>query len=155
MRLTRAASLLLSTFLFSLTAAAQKQSVEYGDASELRGVKKVYVDTGTDVELRNRIASEIRKRLPALDIVSAPEGADVHLQFSLKEERDYGVLIPVGGRVGGVAYSVGVGSVFKVLAENRVRVLLSFRDTRTRFGERRPSTNFARAFVEAYKEANK
>lgn len=154
MRLSRVASSLAVVFVFSLTAAAQKQSVEYGDAAELRGVKKVFVDTGTDVDLRNRIASEVRKRLPDLQIVSAPEGADVHLQFSLKEERDYGLLIPAGGRIG-VTYSVGVGSVLKVLGENRVRVLMSFRDTRTRFGERKPSTNFARAFVEAYKQANK
>ncbi len=154
MRLSRVASSLAVAFLFSLTAAAQKQSVEYGDAAELRGVKKVFVDTGTDVDLRNRIASEVRKRLPDLEIVSAPEGADVHLQFSLKEERDYGLMIPVGRSVG-VTYSVGVGSVVKVLGENRVRVLMSFRDTRTRFGERKPSTNFARAFVDAYKQANK
>lgn len=154
MRLTRTASLLMFTFLFALPAVAQKQTVEYGAAGELRGVKKVFVDTGTDVELRNRIVEEIHKRLPDLDVVSTPEAAEVHLQFSLKEERDYGLVIPAGGRVG-VTYSVGVGSVVRVLGENRVRVLLSFKDSRTRFGERRPSTNFARAFVEAYRQANK
>ena len=154
MRLTRIASSLLVTFLFSLPVAAQKQTVEYGDRAELRGVKKVFVDTGTDIELRKRIVEEIHKRLPDLAVASAPEGADVHLQFSLKEEPNYGLVIPAGGRIG-VSYSVGVGSVVKVLGENRVRVLLSFKDSRTRFGERRPSTNFARAFVEAYKQANK
>jgi hypothetical protein len=34
-------------------------------------------------------------------------------------------------------------------------VLMSFKDSRTRFGERRPNTNFAREFVEAYQKANK
>ena len=140
--------------LLALPALAQNPTVEYGHPGELRGVGKVFVDTGTDIELRNRILEEIRKRLPDLTVVPAPEAADIHLRFSLREEPGYGVIVPVGGRTG-VRYSVGVGSVVKVLSENRVRVLLSFKDSRTRFGERRPSTNFAREFVAAYRRANK
>jgi hypothetical protein len=140
--------------VLALPILAQNPTVEYGHPSELRGVKKVFVDAGTDIELRNRILAEIQKRLPDLTTVSAPEAADIHLRFSLKEQRDYGVIVPVGGRIG-VPYSVGVGSVVKVLGENRLRVLLSFKDSRTRFGERRPSTNFAREFVDAYRKANK
>ncbi len=147
-------SCVLLASALSLPALAQNPTVEYGHPGELRGVKKVFIDTGTDIELRNRILEEIRKRLPDLTVVSAPEGADVHLRFALKEERNYGVVVPVGGRVG-VPYSVGVGSVVKVLSGDRVRVLWSFKDSRTRFGERRPSTNFAREFVEAYRRANK
>ncbi|HWW74280.1 MAG TPA: hypothetical protein VNZ44_02735 [Pyrinomonadaceae bacterium] len=140
--------------VLALPALAQNPTVEYGHPGELRGVKKVFVDTGTDIELRNHVLEELRKRLPDLTVVSAPEGADIHLRFSLKEERPYGVIVPAGGRIG-VPYSVGVGSVVKVLSDNRVRVLLSFRDSRTRLGERRPSTNFAREFVQAYQRANK
>lgn len=140
--------------VLALPVLAQNPTVEYGHPDELRGVKKVFVDTGTDIELRNHVLEEIQKRLPDLNIVSAPEGADVHLRFSLKEERNYGVVVPAGGRIG-VPYSVGVGSVLKVLGDDRVRVLLSFKDSRTRFGERRPSTNFAREFVQAYQRANK
>ena len=140
--------------VLALPVLAQNPTVEYGHPSELRGVKKVFVDAGTDIELRNHILEEIRKRLPDLTIVSAPEGADIHLRFSLKEERNYRVVVPAGGRIG-VPYSVGVGSVVKVLSDDRVRVLLSFKDSRTRFGERRPSTNFAREFVQAYQRANK
>lgn len=154
MRLSGITSLLFVVFLSSLTAHAQKQTVEYGNPGELRDVKKVFVDTGTDIELRNHIVEEIRKRLPNLEVASAPEAADIHLRFSLKEERDYGLVIPVGGRIG-VPHSVGVGSVVKVVGADRVRVLLSFKDSRTRFGERRPSTNFARAFAEAYRQANR
>jgi hypothetical protein len=142
------------TFLIALPALAQEKQVEYGDSSELRGVQKIFVDTGTDIELRNRIVAEIKKRLPALAIVSIPEDAPIHLIFSLKEERDYNVIVPVRGRIG-IPYRVGAGSVVKVLDENRVRVLLRFKDSRTRFGERRPSTNFAKEFVEAYQRANK
>ena len=147
-------SCVLLTCVLALPVLAQNPTVEYGHPSELRGVKKVFVDAGTDIELRNHILEEIQKRLPDLTIVSAPEDADIHLRFALKEERNYGLTVPVGGRIG-VAYSVGVGSVVKVLSENRVRVLFSFKDSRTRFGERRPSTNFAREFVEAYRRANK
>ena len=147
-------SCVLLASVLALPTLAQNPTVEYGDPGELRGVRKVFVDTGTDIELRNRILEEIQKRLPDLDIASAPEAADIHLRFSLKEERNYGVIAPVGGRVG-VAYSLGVGSAVKVLSGNRVRVLWGFKDSRTRFGERRPSTNFAREFVEAYRRANK
>lgn len=154
MRLTRIILLLIVTLLFCPPFLAQKQIVEYGSPDELRGVKEIFVDTGTDIELHNRIGEEIRTRLPDVAVVSAPESADVHLQFSLKEERQYGLVVPVGGRIG-VPHSVGVGSVVKILGGSRVRVLLSFRDSRTRFGERRPSTNFARAFVEAFRQANK
>ena len=140
--------------LLALPVLAQNPTVEYGHPGELRGVKKVFVDTGTDIELRNHVLEEVQKRLPDLTVVSAPEDADIHLRFSLKEERNYGVVVPAGGRIG-VPYSVGVGSVVKVLSDNRVRVLLSFKDSRTRFGERRPSTNFAREFVQAYQRANK
>jgi hypothetical protein len=148
-------SCVLLICVLALPALAQNPTVEYGHPGELRGVKKVFVDAGADIELRNRILEEIQKRVPDLNIVSSPEAADIHLRFSLKEERSYGVgvIIPVRGGVGG--YSVGVGSVVKVLGENRVRVLLSFKDSRTRFGERRPSTNFAREFVDAYRRANK
>lgn len=144
----------LLTILLTASVVAQDKKVEYGDPGELRGVTKVFVATGQDIELRNRIVEEIHKRLPGLQIVSVPEDADIHLQFSLKEERDYGLIVPVGGR-SGRRYSVGVGSVVKILGENRVRVLMSFKDSRTRFGERRPSTNFAREFVQAYQRANK
>jgi hypothetical protein len=147
------ACVLLVTVL-ALPVLAQNPTVEYGHPGELRGVKKVFVDTGTDIDLRNHVLEEIQKRLPDLTIVSAPEDADIHLRFSLKEERNYGTVVPVGGRIG-VPYSVGVGSVVKVLSDDRVRVLLSFKDSRTRFGERRPSTNFAREFVQAYQRANK
>lgn len=140
--------------VLALPVLAQNPTVEYGHPDELRGVKKVFVDTGTDIELRNHILEEIRKRLPDLTIVSAPEGADIHLRFALKEERNYGVIVPVRSGIG-VPYSVGVGSVVKVIGDDRVRVLLSFKDSRTRFGERRPSTNFAREFVQAYQRANK
>lgn len=149
-------TLLISSVLlvFALPVFAQSPIVEYGQPGELRGVKDVFVDTGTDIERRDRIREEILRRLPDLVIVSIPEAAAIHLRFSLKEEPNYGVIVPVGGRVG-LPYSVGVGSVVKVLNENRIRVLLSFKDSRTRFGERRPSTNFAREFVEAYRKANK
>jgi hypothetical protein len=154
MQLARMTSLVKVICLCALSTVAQKSTVEYGNPSELRGVKKVFVDTGTNIELRNRIAEDIKGHLPDLVIVSAPEDSDVHLQFSVKEERDFRLVIPVGGRIG-MPYKVGIGSVVKVLDTNRLRVLLSFRDARARFGERRPSTNFAKTFVEAYRESNR
>jgi hypothetical protein len=69
------------TFLIALPVLAQEKKVEYGNSSELRDVQKIFVDTGTDIELRNRIVSEIHKRLPGLAIASIPEDARIHWYF--------------------------------------------------------------------------
>lgn len=50
----------------------------------------------------------------------------------------------------------GRGYVFKRLGEDRVRLVMEFKDTKQKSGlfERNPSTNFARKFVEAFRAAN-
>ena len=95
-------------------ASAQEPGIEYGQASELQGVAKIFVDTGADIQQRNLIADEIRKRLPDLKVVSRPEEADIHLRFYLKETR--------------AGETDWVGTVVKVVGSNRVRVLLSYKD---------------------------
>ncbi len=37
----------------------------------------------------------------------------------------------------------------------RTRILISFKDERSNLFERKPETNFARAFVKAYQKANR
>lgn len=147
-------SLVLLTLAINLPAFAQNPTVEYGHPTELHGVKKVFVDTGADIELRNRIVKEIQKGLPNLVIVSIPEDAEIHLQFALRDESNYGVIVPVRGRVGVSSIRVGAGTVVKVINDKRVRVLWSYKDTQRTIVERRPSTNFAREFVKLYERYN-
>ena len=145
---------MLLTLVLTQHAFAQSPTVEYGHPSELQGVKKVFVDTGVDIELRNHIVKEIQKGLPGLDIVSNPEDADVHLQFSLRDESNYAVIVPARGRVGVTSRRAGAGTVVRVINDKRIRVLWSYKDTQRTIIERRPSTNFAREFAKLYQRYN-
>jgi hypothetical protein len=117
-------------------------------------VKKVFVDTGMDLESRDRIIKEIQKGAPALTVVSRPEDADVHLRFYLDDEDNYAVIVPAKGRVGVASVRRGSGTVVKVIDDKHVRVLWSHKDSQRTFLERRPSTNFGREFAKLYRRFN-
>ena len=144
----------LATLIFALPALAQTGAVEYGQPTELQGVKTVFVDTGTDMVSRDRIVKEIQKGAPGLSVVSRPEDADIHLRFYLDED-DYAVIAASrGGRVGVGSANRGSGTVVRVVDDKRVRVLWSYKDSQRTFLERRPSTNFGREFVKVYRRYN-
>src|SRR5262249_50222432 len=63
--------------------------VEKGSPAELKGVTKAFVDTNMEIRHRADIVKEIQKKLPALEIVSKPEDADIHLKFSLQRKTQY------------------------------------------------------------------
>jgi hypothetical protein len=138
-------------FSSPLSTTAQEPVIEYGEASELQGVAKVFVDTGADIQQRNLIAREIRKRLPNVEVVSQPEATDIHLRFFLKQTR--------------AGKNDWVGTVVKVVGSNRERVLLSYKDeTPTIFAtDTLPSSAmevakphmFVMQFVKMYKKANR
>ncbi|MDQ4123670.1 MAG: hypothetical protein M3209_19700 [Acidobacteriota bacterium] len=141
-----ASGLLFLLFAFVLCVPAQQQSIEYGQPSELRGVTKIFVDTGVNVEQRDQIAKQIKKRLTNLEIVSRPEESDFHLRFTAKNESDE-----------------VTGTLVKIINKNRVRILFSFKsfpvfqtpvstaDFEMRYAK---PTVFAVQFVKLYKKAN-
>lgn len=146
MFLKKMSGLLFLIFAFVLYVPAQQPSVEYGQPSELRGVTKIFVDSGFDARQREQIAKEIRKRLPDLEIVSRPEDSEFHLRYSANDEEDE-----------------ITGAIVKIVGENRVRVLFSFKETPqifasdsiVGFGMRYAKPNiFAAQFVKVYKKAN-
>jgi hypothetical protein len=154
--------------LISLPASAQEPVVEYGAPAELRSVSKIFIDTGMDIRQREQIIKEIRKTLPGLTVVSRPEDSDIHLRFMLTDKNTghnavypYPYPPPASGGVAvgipgiDITWREGVGTVLRRVGAGRVRVLLSFRDARGNRFERKPSTNFAREFVKAYKKANR
>ena len=155
-------------FLISLPASAQEPVVEYGAPAELRGVSKIFIDTGMDARQRELIVKEISRELPGLVIASRPEDAEVHLRFTLRDQvigqnvvyphphppAGSGTSVGVGIPVSGVTWTEGVGTVVRVVGAGRVRVLSSFRDARGNRFERKPSTNFAREFIKAYKKTH-
>jgi hypothetical protein len=147
-------SSVLVIFAFVLPALAQNPTIEYGHPMELQGVKKVFVDTGMDLESRDRIIKEIQKGALNLTVVSRPEDADIHLRFYLDDEDNYAVIVPAKGRIGIASVRKGAGTVVKVIDDKHVRVLWSHKDSQRAFLERHPSTNFGREFVKLYRRYN-
>lgn len=163
--------------LVSVTAAAARQAdVEYGHAAELKGVTRLYVSTGVDMEARESIVKELLKRLPRLEITQTPEAADVHLVYRSETLHVPGGLnwigepapayaesarhLYAGARIPSVSAQllpvvVGTGVVLKTVGSGRVRLLMSYQgESLAGSFERSPRTNFVRAFVKEYKRAN-
>ena len=143
MHLRKVSGVSLLIVAFALLISAQEPTVEYGQPEELRGVTKVFVDTGTDAQQRNLIVREIQKKLPTLTVVSRPEEADVHLLFTPRK---------------------GVGTIVRVMSRNRVRILLSINTDVPPIFDRESIINYGIEtgkpyrlvweFVKAYKKAN-
>src|SRR5262249_4483089 len=110
-------------------APAQSQTAEYGSPGELKDVAKIFIDTGTDLNLRDDIAAEIHKKLRDLKFASKPEESDVHLRFAYETHTAHG-----GSNPQGVILKTPVGTVVKVLGKDRVLVLMSFKPQRAGVG---------------------
>lgn len=150
MYLRKLIPLSLLILVFALQALSQEPTIEYGRPNELRGVAKIFVDTGIDLQQRQLIVKAIQKRLPNLDVVSRPEESEIHLRFSQVQTRD--------------GKTKEVGTVVKLIGNNRVRVLLSFKDSIFPVTEQKSMPGFAEDYakpylfaielVKAYKKAN-
>src|SRR2546428_4978347 len=127
MCLKKIASSVLLLCSFAATVTAQNQTIETGGADELKGVEKIFVDARTDMSVRDRIISEIRKNLRAakreMIIVSKPEESDIHLRFHYEWQTAHGEG-PGGTTVR--TTKIPVGTVVKILGKDRVRLLMSY-----------------------------
>jgi TonB family protein len=146
----------------------QATLIEEGSAYELRGVRKVYVDAGGNREEQANITGEILQRLPDLQVVDTAGEAEVVLSFKVSDRKGIDTIEPKqpfgppkqpfekpkGAYNVPLEHSLGEGMVIKRLSATKQRLLLRFDDIRNNPLERRPSTNFAKAFVKAYKMAN-
>ncbi|KAF0205751.1 MAG: hypothetical protein FD167_5572 [bacterium] len=146
-----------------LAVPAWAQTFDYGDPSELRGVAKIFVFTGSDLELRENITKNIQKKLPQLQFTSSADDAEVALVFAADVNTFIAGVNSNPNYNGGVTSTPnyrtvvnGSGLVFKSGSKNgRLRLIMQYGDSRSTIFERRPSTNFAKAFVKAYENANK
>jgi TonB family protein len=149
---------------------AQTHTVEYafqfvtireGAPEELRGVKKIYVDTGGDRREREIITGEILARLPWLEFVDAARDAEVILEFGTGELTQRGAY-EMKGQLGitkqrlemNTDFKRGTGQVFKRVSDADLRVLLKLQASQFSAIDRRPGVVFARAFARAYERAN-
>ena len=100
-------------------------------------------------------------RLPWLEIVDAAGAAEVVLEFGSGDLTAYSAY-EMKGPLGitkqrlemTTDYKLGRGQVVRRVSETVMRVLLKFQDPQFNSLERKPSTNFARAFLRAYERAN-
>jgi|KBSMisStaDraftv2_1062788.scaffolds.fasta_scaffold01523_10 hypothetical protein len=124
-----------------------------GHPRTLRALKRVFIEVevgpNADNLSRDRIMSEIAKAALGLQLLDSIEDAQVVLRF----RADYAPTWP--GDVGPVlGTKLGNGWV-SVIQSGRLRELFAFADEKQSVVARMPATNFARAFVREYREANK
>jgi hypothetical protein len=170
-------------FLLLLVVTGQlhaQSAIEYGERDELRGITKIFVDTGTDLSGRENIIKIIKNELPTIVVMSRVEEAEIILIYSsdsysilsgISNSRNssttgnlsvWGNTATYSGRTTSTSTSTriyrkvtdGEGLVVRFTSSGRPRLLMNFNDTQKSVLERRPSTNFARKFVKAYKEVN-
>ena len=79
MKLFLACAMLLA---FAPAALPQSPNFEYGSPADLRGVTKVYVYTGMNLDVRNNIIKNIEKKLPQIRVVESANDAQVVLSFA-------------------------------------------------------------------------
>lgn len=156
-------SLKKSLFVFALvivlgicTGRAFSQTYEIGSESELKGLKKVHLDTGADVDNYNRIKENIEKAGIRLEYVSAEEAEFFILFRSDMKEHVTGAVI--AGSVIGVGrdrFSTGKGMVGRVSdGGKKIRVFINFASEKNWWAEKKPATKLAKKFIAAYKKAN-
>ena len=153
----------LLILVLCLCPVARSQDSSDGP-SDLKGLKKVYVDAGTDLKSRRRIVNELSRPGLGLTLLDEPEGAEIILDFGGRtEHRDDGVPLYsyrdptwiIGTLRVRREVLIGRGRVF-VVKDGKPRGVMSFEDTKNAgaFWERDPATNFGRNFRKLYKKAN-
>ncbi len=142
------------TLLLALLLTSHIPQTEYGNLEELKGLTKVFVDTGLNMKDRGRIENEIRKSRIGVELLDSVEGAEVVLKFGGgKDELD-------GGSFGSILFpglirtvNVGDGHVY-VVRDGKRRLVMSYEGVETHIWEKKPAKNFGKRFVAAYKQAN-
>lgn len=148
-------TLITITLLVSLAAIAFAQDRAYGTASDLKGLKKVFIDTGPDTKSRENIIKGLEKSRLGFEIVDDKEDAEILLGFGADEvvhsivaTRSENVAT---GRV--LMDQTGAGVVI-ARARGKARLIYSFDDVQTTVFERKPVNNFIREFIKLYKKGN-
>lgn len=152
--------LLCLLVIAAVVTTANAQSLEYGKPSELKGLKRVFVDTGGDMKNRERIQNEIQKANLGVELLDSADGAEVIISFQGGKEKQMSGVNSTTDSYGNTRstpsyrkITVGAGQVF-VVRGDKLRVVLSFDDEEKTVFEKKPATNFGKTFVKAYKKAN-
>lgn len=147
---------LLSLFVAPASLAQERG---YAGPSELKGLKRVYVEAGA--KERARIAAELRKSKTGIEVVDAPESAELMLLFTadkIKAAAGVEKKLDVLGNPTGetepryVDIDAGYGSAYVPAAGGGRRVLFTWEGKKKFLTS--PAEKFASAFVKEYRKAN-
>lgn len=153
--------LLTLLFLLILASPIFSQTCEYGEESELKGLKKVHIDVGSQLEEYKRIVSMIKKAKVDLEIVDDEEDAEIMLIFA---SRSRSVVTGTNTNTIGdtnvttvnKAWRVdGAGGVFIKGNKKPCRQLMEFEGTQRSKLFTKPSKKFAKKFIKVWEKANK
>ena len=148
-------TLTLTLLAFCAPCYAQQDSYAYGQPSDLKGLKKVYVDTGPDTKNRDSIIKELEKSKLGFEIVDDKADAEILLGFGAGEVT-HSVVATASGNVATARElkdRTGDGIVI-AMARGKARLVYSFKDVQTTVFERKPVSNFVREFIKVYKKGN-
>jgi hypothetical protein len=157
MRLLTAATLLLLVF----APASRAQERSQGSPSELKGLRRVYVDASASRKDRARIVEELQRSKVGVEVVDAPEEAELILLFSADKvraaagrEKKLDVLGNPTGQTEPkyVDIDSGYGSAYVPAPGGHRRVLFTWEGRKKLFAS--PAQKFAKAFVKEYRKAN-
>jgi hypothetical protein len=154
-----------AAIVLSVAGGQNVDRPQYGTASDMRGLTRVFIDTGTDVRARERIVRELRGADVALQLVQDASDAEMLLEFGATVERRMSGWVTNTQRTKDKRHGTsttttteqkiqnGTGTMY-VVRDGGLIVVQSFADEKRSFLERDPATNFARAFLRLYREAN-
>lgn len=153
-------------FILILTTSALLVSgqIEYGKPADLKGLTKVFIDTGADMEVRQRIIKQLEKANLGIEVLDTDDDAEIMMIFRDQESDSVtGVSSnttetewnrQTTSTIIKVPLIAGEGRVFIQGASGKPRLILSVQNSQQSRLEKRPSTKFTNAFIKAYREAN-
>lgn len=153
------ASLALIT-LFASLCFAQNDSYAYGQPSDLKGLKKVYIDTGPDTKSRDQIIKDLEKSKIGFEIVDDQKDAEILLGYGAGAvaRKVVGSTTTTGSTssiyVREKTQRTGTGVVVALNARGKDRIVHSFEDVQNSKWERNPVDNYVREFIKVYKQGN-
>ncbi len=144
-----------------LAPAPYAQNDRGAGAASLKGIKRIYLDTGSDLKNRERIIREIRKSGISIELLPSPDGAELVLFFAaekLKTAAGVETRPPITGIMPDkpeVIYEdieFGTGMAYVPAPSGGGHVLFRWEGRRKFMTV--SATKFASAFVKEYKKAN-
>ena len=130
-----------AAFLFCHSVFAEDQKIEYGDISELRGVRVIYINSGVNIEFRQNAIDTLKKDLPDVR-VGKEEEADVLLQVEIRGS----------DKKHGEAVMLVLGRTTK---PNTIHLIAKYEDSKSSIWTKKLSTVLMQRFVRDYKQANR